>query len=262
MPSLSKTHLCIGDPHAHPDYHNDRADWLGKLILDLKPDVVVNIGDAADLPSLSTYDKGKASFYARNYEKDITAHLDFQDRMWYPMFKSKKKLPRRVVIEGNHEHRIKRLLDLEPHLSGGRYGVSFNDLAFKDYYNDVVEYNGGSPGIINIDGIDYSHYFVSGISGRPLQSIHHAFDLTVKRFNSSTCGHSHLFDHHVRRDSSGNQRQGLVAGVYQDYASPWAGAINKNWNSGICIKRGVEGGAYDLEWVSIERMKELYGGKV
>ena len=52
--------------------------------------------------------------------------------------------------------------------------------------------------------------FVSGISGRALQSVHHGFALTQKRFNSSTCGHSHLFDYHLLRDSSGSQRQGLV----------------------------------------------------
>ena len=66
---MSKTHLIIPDSHAHPDYKNDRYDWLGKLILDLKPDVLVNIGDTADMASLSAYDKGKASFHGRNYDQ-------------------------------------------------------------------------------------------------------------------------------------------------------------------------------------------------
>ena len=256
---MGKTHLIIPDQHAHPDFHNQRADWLGKLILDIKPDVVVNIGDAADLPSLSTYDKGKSSFHGRNYGKDIESHLDFQDRMWYPMFKSKKKLPYRVVIEGNHEHRIKRLLDLEPHLSGAKFGVSFSDLDFNKYYSDVVEYDGGQPGVITIDNIDYSHYFPSGISGRPLQSIHHAYDLTTKRFRSSTVGHSHLLDWHIRRDSSGAIRQGLVCGVYQDYDSPWAGkSICNHWTSGIVIKRNVEDGHYDFEHISIDSLRKTY----
>ena len=259
---MGKTHLICPDAHAHPDFHNLRADWLGKLILDVKPDVVVNIGDAADLPSLSSYDKGKASFHGRNYGKDIESHLDFQERMWYPMFKSKKKLPYRVVIEGNHEHRIKRLLDYEPHLSGAKFGVSFSDLDFKSYYSDVVEYSGGQPGVIQIDGIDYSHFFPSGISGRPLQSIHHAYDLTVKRFNSSTVGHSHLLDWYTRRDSSGRVRNGLVCGVYQDYISPWAGSVCNHWTSGIVIKRNVEDGKYDLQHVSIDSLRKEYGRAV
>ena len=253
-----KIHICCPDQHAHPDFHNNRADWLGKLILDVKPDVVVNIGDAADLPSLSSYDKGKASFHGRNYGKDIESHLDFQERMWYPMFKSKKKLPYRVVIEGNHEHRIKRLLDYEPHLSGAKFGVSFDDLDFKKYYSDVVEYEGGNPGVISIDGIDYSHYFPSGISGRPLQSIHHAYDLTVKRFNSSTVGHSHLLDYHVRNDSAGRTRSGLVCGVFQDYTSPWAGTVSNFWTSGVVIKRNVENGNYDFEHIGIDSLRRTY----
>jgi len=136
-----KTHLVIGDPHAHPDYSNARADWLGKLILDLKPDVVVNMGDTADLASMSSFDKGKASFHGRNYQKDIEAHLDFQDRMWHPIKKAKRKLPHRVVLEGNHENRIKKAIQYSPELEGDRFGVSFKNLAFEDYYDSVVEYD-------------------------------------------------------------------------------------------------------------------------
>lgn len=256
---MSKTHLIIPDAHAHPDFKNDRFEWLGKLILDLKPDVVVNIGDHADMPSLSAYDKGKASFHGRNYSDDIEAALDAHEKTWYPIKKSKKKLPHRIVIEGNHEHRIKKLLEYEPHLSGSRFGVSFSDLDFNSYYDDVVEYEGGSPGIISVDGIDYSHYFVAGISGRPLQSVHHAHALTQKRFTSSTCGHSHLYDYHVSRDSSGRTRMGLVSGVFQDYKNSWAGSSANHWTSGVTIKRNVKDGQYDLEFLSIERLKEEYG---
>lgn len=256
---MSKTHLVIPDQHAHPDFHNERADLLGRLILDLKPDVLVNLGDAADMASLSLYDKGKASFFGKNYSADIETHLDFQERMWAPLLKAKKRKPYSIFLEGNHEHRIKRLLDYEPHLSGHKYGVSFRDLDLDRFYSTVVEYDGSSPGLITQDGIDYSHYVPSGISGRSLQSIHHAFDLTRKRFTSTTVGHSHLFDYHVSRDSAGRTRMGLVAGVFQDYVSTWAGPVCNHWTSGVCIKRGVEGGCYDLEFISLKRLKDVYG---
>ena len=257
---MSKTHLILPDSHSHPDYSNERYDYIGKLILDLKPDVLVNIGDTADMASLSAYDKGKASFHGRNYEKDIVAHLDAQERMFSPIVKAKKKRPYSVILEGNHEHRIKRVLDFEPHLEGIKYGISFKDLEFDRYYSDVVEYSGGNPGEITIDGCTYAHYFVSGISGRPLQSVHHAQALTMKRFNSSTCGHSHLFDYHVAKDSSGATKQALVVGMYQDYISPWAGKSTCNlWTSGVCIKRNVEGGRYDLQHISMEALRKEYG---
>ena len=58
--------MIVPDPHAHPDFHNERADWLGKLIKDLKPDGVINIGDAADMPYLCSYDKGTRAFQGRS----------------------------------------------------------------------------------------------------------------------------------------------------------------------------------------------------
>jgi hypothetical protein len=62
----------------------NRADWLGALILrHVSLMIVINMGDAADMPSLSAYDKGKASFHGMNYQRDIESHLDFQDRIWH-----------------------------------------------------------------------------------------------------------------------------------------------------------------------------------
>ena len=51
---MNKTHIVVPDPHADPRYSNDRADWIGQLIKDVKPEVVVNLGDAADMSSIST----------------------------------------------------------------------------------------------------------------------------------------------------------------------------------------------------------------
>lgn len=256
---MGKTHLVIPDQHAHPDFNNDRADLLGKLILDLKPDVVVNMGDAADMPSMSSYDKGKASFHGRNYEKDINSHLDFQDRMWYPIRKSKRKQPFKVVLEGNHEHRIKKALQYSPELEGDRFGVSFKDLAFSEYYHQVVEYSGSTPGTYAVDGVHYAHYFISGVMGRPIGGEHHAHSLISKNMVSSTAAHSHLVDWAVRTDTSGKKIMGCVAGVYQDYDSQWAGNINKLWWAGVVVKHGVEDGIYSPQFISLDQLRKEYG---
>jgi hypothetical protein len=207
---LSKTHLIIPDCHAHPDYNNDRADWIGQLIKDVQPDVVINLGDAADMTSLSAYDKGKRSFAGRSYAKDIESHLDFQDRMWDPVYKTKKKLPYSVVLEGNHEHRIERALDLSPELVGT---IGFDDFQFDSYYNEVVRYEGGTPGIVRIDGISYAHYFVTGVMGRALSGEHPAYALITKQLTSATQGHSHVTDYSVRTRQDGEGVPTRMAGV-------------------------------------------------
>lgn len=255
----SRVHLVIPDQHSHPDYNNKRADFIGKLIVDLKPDVVVNLGDAADMASLSTFDKGKASFNGRSYSKDIDSHLDFQDRLWAPIRKAKKKSPYRVVLEGNHEHRVKRALEFSPELEGERHGISFKDFDFESYYHDVVEYEGQTPGFIAIDGVHYAHYFISGVLGRAIGGEHHAASLGKKSMVSCTVGHSHLRDFNMSTGATGRVILSLVAGVYQDYRSTWAGSVNDLWWSGVVIKRDVSDGVYDHQWVSLKALEKEYG---
>jgi len=253
---MSRTHLLIPDPHAHPDHHNDRADWLGQLIRDVKPDVVINIGDAADMPSLSSYDKGTRAFQGRNYRDDINAHLDFQDRMWAPTKRAKRKRPYRVVHIGNHEHRITRALNLSPELDGA---ISLDDLDFERYYDEVVGYTGRTPGVHLVDGVHYAHFFVSGVKGLPISGEHGAYSLLTKEFVSCTQGHVHTVDYAVRTTVGGRKINGLVCGVFQDYWSDWAGECNKLWWRGAVVKRNVEYGNYDPQFISLDNLRKEYG---
>lgn len=256
MSGSNKIHLVIPDQHAHPDYSNERANYLGKLIADLKPDVVVNLGDGADMASLSSYDKGTKAFVGRSYQKDIEAHLDFQERIWSTVRRAKKKLPKRIYLIGNHEQRINRAVNIQPELEGT---ITLNDLELDTFYDVTVPYSGNTPGAYEQDGIIYAHYFVSGVMGRPISGEHPAYSLLSKQFQSCTAGHLHTTDYCVRTRSDGKKIMGLVAGVYQDYFADFAGEANKLWWSGVAIKRGVEDGAYDLELVSLERLRRIYG---
>ena len=250
------SHLVIGDQHAHYQHHNKRAEWLSALIHDLKPDVVINLGDGADMPSLSGYDKGRKSFQGRTYRADIDAHLDFQDRLWSPLRRYKKRLPRSIYLIGNHEHRISRAIDVQPELEGA---ISLNDLQLDNWYDEIVHYEGSTPGTIDVDGIQYAHYFVSGVMGRAISGEHLATSLLSKRFVSSTCGHSHLADYSVRTNGQGRKIMGTVAGVYQDYECDWAGVTQDLWWKGVVFKRNVVNGVYDPEFISLNTIKKEYG---
>ena len=256
---MGKDYLVLPDSHSHPNHNNDRADWVGQIIKDRKPDVVVNIGDQWDLASLSSFDKGKASFNGANYEKDIDAGLDFTDRMWHPMKKSKKKQPRRVFLIGNHENRLKKVLEYEPHLAGDRYGISQKNFQLEHYYHNVVDYEGGTPGIINLDGISFAHFMVSGLMGRPIGGEHHAASLLTKNYSSCIVGHSHTADFAIRSGSNGKKIMGLVAGCYQDFDSGWAGNVNRLWWRGLVYLKNVDDGVFDPEFISIESLRKEYG---
>lgn len=252
---MSNVHLVIPDPHAHADFDNERADWIGKLIVDLKPDTVINLGDQWDFPSLSSYDKGKASFHGKSFQKDLNAGLEFSERMFAPIKRAKKKKPFSVFLVGNHEQRIERVLEQHSELEGT---IGYDKLDLERYYDEVIHYRGQTPGIIDIDGILYGHYFVTGVSGRGVSGEHPAYSLLTKHFQSCTMGHTHTFDYSVRTDGSGRRIHGLVAGVYQHYDSPWAGNMCHLWSRGVVIKREVENGDYNIQWVSLKELQKEY----
>ena len=252
--TLSKIHLVFTCAHAHPEYPNDRADWLSRLITDVRPDVVVNLGDSVDLPSLYQAEKGRVRC-GESYGKDIDSHLDFQQRLWDPIKLRKKRLPHRVVFHGNHEQRIQTALTVQPELHGA---IGFDDLRLEQWYDEIVPYEGHTPGTLEIDGITYAHYIVSGVSGRPVSSEHQAYSLLGKTYQSVTVGHTHTLDICVRTKPNGGKIIGTVAGCFQDYTNNWAGEIGKLWDRGVLIKRNVDRGAYDFEWVSMSALKKEY----
>lgn len=253
---MSKTHVFITDCHAHPGYNNDRAVIASKFIAELRPDVVVVGGDTGDFPSLCSYEKGKRSFQGRTYAADVAAHNDFQDKLWHYVRKAKKRLPRRITLIGNHEQRIDRAIELQPELEGV---IGYGDLDLSRYYDTVVPYNGGTPGGIEIDGIYYAHYLVSGISGRPVSGEHHASALLAKRYSSCSVGHTHLLDYAVKTQNNGHKIMGLSGGCFQDYDAQWAGDCNKLWWRGLVVKRNVDKGMYDTQFISLDYLKKKYG---
>ena len=66
-------HLVIPDCQVKPGISVKYLENIGKYIVEKLPDVIVCIGDFADMPSLSSYDIGKKSFEGRTYKADIKA---------------------------------------------------------------------------------------------------------------------------------------------------------------------------------------------
>lgn len=247
----SKSHLLIPDSHATPGQHNKRYTWLGALIRDLKPDVVIDIGDWWDMSSLCSYDKGTKGFEGRRYKHDIEAGIEAQDRLLSVLRAGKKRLPRFVRTLGNHEHRILKAIDRDPVLEGT---IGLEDLRSADYHWE--EYPFLQP--VDIDGIHYAHYFTTGVMGRPVSGETPARALIQKQLTSCSMGHVHTFDYHCRTDTNGRRIHGLVGGVYQDYHADYAGPANKLWRRGVTLKTEVSNGDYNLRWISLEAIREAY----
>lgn len=260
---MTKTAIVFTCAHADPRSTNERADWLGQLIYDVRPDYVVDLGDTADLQSLSSHDTRKPEVLVMaNYEKDIDAYNDFQERVRHKIKKNKVKRPAYIGHEGNHENRIKKALGNDPRLSGSRYGISFGHLETNRWYDEYWEYVNSAPAISNYDGVSYAHYIASGNYGTAMSGEHHAYNLLKKRHCSTTVGHSHKRNLFFKDDAYPNPSIGLVAGCYKGREEEWAGQANSEWWKGVIIKRNIENGWYDPEFVSMSRLEKEYGSTV
>jgi len=256
---MSKTAIVFTCAHTDPDTPNDRFDWLGGLIEDIRPDYVVDLGDTIDLKSLNSYDtRYPQAIVSQNYERDIDHHQEAMDRIWGRFKQKKKKRPYRIGFEGNHENRLKKALALDPRIEGGKYGISFSHLATDYWYDDYHEYSNSAPAIADYDGVSYSHYFSSGNYGTATSGTHHAYTILQNRNHSSTCGHSHKRSLYFKDGAHPTGLIGLVAGCFKGKDESWAGQANRDWWKGVVIKRNIDKGMYDPEFVSMSRLREEY----
>lgn len=248
-----KNILVIPDSHAIPRFSNRRYDWLGHLINDLKPDVVVDIGDWWDMESLSSYDNGSTKAWKQlSYAKDLEAGLDAQERMFSIIRRQKRKMPRFIRTLGNHEDRISRAIHADPVLQGT---IGLGDLQSKEYGWEQLDF----LKTIDVEGVRFAHYFPTGVSGRPVSGENPATALLTKQFKSCVQGHSHLLDYAVRTTADGNRLMGLSVGCYLEEALDWADHTAHMWYECVCYLRNVENGAYDLQIIRLDALKKAYG---
>ena len=240
--------MIIPDPHAHPDYSNERFRALGRMLMAEQPDCIVCLGDWADLPSLSSYDRGTKGFEGRRYKKDVEASVEAQREFFYEFNRSnarkrksnkKQYKPRFIMCLGNHEDRITRAVNSQAELDGT---VGIDDLRFEEVGWEIVQFKRA----ITIEGITFSHYFTSGVAGRPISSVHLGHTLITKLHCSAVQGHSHLYNHAEHTRPDGQKIFGLSAGCYSHpkYSESWCADTEHQWWRGVVMLEDLDGEGY------------------
>lgn len=258
--TVGSTAVVFSCGHTDPDVSNERFDWLGELIYDVRPDYVVDLGDGADMRSLNSYDtRYPEAIVSQSYQDDIEHYNEAMSRLREKPSIRKYKRPFWVGFEGNHENRIKTAVKHDPRIEGDKYGVSFKHLQTDRWFDEYHEYTNSAPTIHNYDGVDYAHYVGAGNFGRAISGVHHAYGLLQKRYRSCTVGHSHKRDLYFKDDVGSNGAIGAVIGCYKGAEEGWAGQSNKEWFKGVLIKRNICDGLYEPQFVSLETLRRTYG---
>lgn len=259
--SRGRVHVVIGDTQVKPGVPTAHLSWIGRYIVDRFADrfkdtdvTLVHLGDHWDMPSLSSYDKGKKAMEGRRYKADVKAGNDAFDLLNEPLAvrnkgRAKPWLPDSHLFLGNHCHRIVRACEADAQLDGV---LSLDDLNAKKWGWKVHDFL--TP--VNIDGISYAHYFYNPNTGRPyagenlytrLKTIGHSF----------TMGHQQGVQHAIRAVGR-TRHHGLVVGSCYLHDEDYLGPQGNSYWRGIVVCHQVENGSYDPMFVSLDYLCRRY----
>lgn len=251
------THCVIPDVQAKPGQDFEYLNRVGRYIVDKQPDTLICIGDFADMESLSSYDKGHKSFEGRRYIKDIEAAQDAMEALLEPLNTFNKKAraggkkqykPRMVLVLGNHENRINRAVEIQPELDGV---MTTDALGYVGFGWEVYPF----LQVVNIDGVNYSHYFTSGVLGRPVGS---ARTLLTKKFQSCVQGHVQTMDIATAYRADGTSITALMAGTCYEHEETYLGPQGNSHYRGIHLLYEVLDGSFYHHAVSLNYLKKRY----
>jgi len=253
-----RRHLIIPDTQDKPGVPQTHWSWLGHYIADKRPEVIIHLGDATDLQSLSYWDKKKksAEVSERSYQKDLDSLERAMDKLHAPWVNAKYD-PVLIFCRGNHEQRYNRYIADNPEM---RHSLAdpaniFRDLGWKT--NAFL-----SP--VKVDGILYAHYFTRTSTGNETGTSkkYGASNATLQlkaNMTSCTAGHKPGFDYKMLSTPRG-PIHGLIAGsFYQHKETAYRSAQGSDYWRGVVMKYRVRNGDYDIHKISIGYLKEKYG---
>jgi len=234
----------------------DHMHALAKYIWKHKPAHVVHIGDNWDFESLS--------FYATPYEKEgrrlvddlqagrdalsiITDHIQTRNKIE----KRKKYSPSLDFIMGNHEYRLEKLVNANPHL----VGLVDLDQMITDLGWEVHKFL--HP--LWIGATCFNHYMPNPMSGKPVGG---GIENKLNKFpHSFVHGHQQQFQFARRQNLRGKPHFGACAGSFYMHNEAYRGADNTEIRGFLHLKEFPNRFGYldhDVEFISLERLLDEY----
>lgn len=250
-------HVVIPDTQVKPGVPVDNLRWIGLYIADKRPDVVVHLGDHWDMPSLSSYDKGKKAMEGRRYRADVDAGNEGMALLNAGIEsgieksrRGKRKVwkPRRILLRGNHEERIMRAANSDAAFDGT---IGYHDLLSPGWeVHDFLE-----P--VEVDGVVFAHYFANRGTGKPLGGM--ASTRLKQLGHTFIQGHQQVLEV-ATRFVLDRQQWGIVAGAAYLHDEEYLGYQgNYHWR-GIIRLVSVDDGSFDPMFISLDSLCRRYEG--
>jgi predicted phosphodiesterase len=255
--------LLISDAHVEPEQDLTRFEKCAKLIVDRKPDRIIQLGDFVSLSSISGWDMSKKLMMeGRRYQEDVKAGREAANLLFSEIDKlqarqrfHKQKLysPEIDWLEGNHEDRLDRYLEQHPELEGAfnlgdDLGLTERKIIPFKYRDRIVR-----------NGINYMHAPLAG-NNQPLSGLHIPHK-ALQRFNGHVVmGHYHRSEvANIKRIDTKEVQRAIICPSFIEgqphYLSKNAPAVI---DRGVLLLKQFEGDS-DKPVIEEISMGELYG---
>jgi hypothetical protein len=256
-------HFVIPDTQLRRDDDLSFIAWAGRYIRDKKPDVIVQLGDWFDFPSLSSYDEGTKKMEGQDISDDIKAGERGQTILEAEIRKAGRGYkPRKVALGGNHDGeapggRPYRYLQANP-----KHFNTYNGIVESSWLRHGWEYHHFLKPV-GVHGIYYAHYFCIGANGRVSNSKHGqpSAKVQVQRLmRTSTAGHRQGLDVAIHHTPTATYR-GLIAGSFYTHEEGYLTPQGVNHWRGCIVKHDIDvrTGFYNIVEVDMRFFERKYG---
>lgn len=256
--------VSFSDAHVSPGQNLERFDWLGRLIVDVKPDAVWNGGDLATCDSVS--------FWAVPYAEQCTLkeELDVLSEAQHRLFEPTREYNRRrrenkhsllrydtLLTMGNHEYRLHRKLQQDERGLGSV--VDPLDLfQFRDNWKQIVDYKE----YLEYEGCLFTHCPINGL-GKPISGAYRGRHIAMQSDKPTIYGHTHKMDYTELpvMGATNKTRTALNMPCFleQDHVEGYARGSCTGWSYGVVILDIFQPGRFTFNWLSMAELKHKYG---
>jgi hypothetical protein len=252
-----QTILYIPDVHVKRDDALTRFYFLKRWLADrnIKLDHIVQGGDLWDMEAFCLHDQTTPEWYDRHFWDEFSRGFDALDILedWATRFGNRGC--KVSLTEGNHEHRYSKWMQSDNRLRTSPFPKTVADLI--KFYRPKSKVNYVpflQPLILNDTA--FSHYFVSGLMGRPQGGERPASTILKAQHMSCVGCHSHVLDYAERTRADGRKIHALIGGWFGDPEAKFAfaGAAYKLWWNGVHLLHFTKPGEFDVESVSLARL--------
>lgn len=243
--------VCVGDAHDTPAIPDkSRFEWIGKYVRAIKPDVLIQIGDFADLDSLNTHIPNE-TYHGRAKPTFMADMASFNEALGHIDCDGIEK----HCTLGNHERRLYLFEDRAPEA----YGMMQFELQriFERHkwtfspYGEITFYG----------GVGFVHAALNRL-GKTYGGKNAEQTIANDCLHDLVIGHSHTDrKHRAAKIGHNNEVQVINTGcaLPSGYMFQYAQHATTGWSYGICDFTIQHGHVQSQHFVTMQELGERYG---